>query len=504
MKRRGRGPEDAVPSLVSYARREVRLRGRPFDFAAHAYLRELYELRHPRTVFMKAAQVGLSTLHIVKAAWLARFGGGKTLYLFPTETLARLFAADRVPALLAGAAGQDVRYCRVGAGAVMFRGVWNEAGVRAQEADFVVLDELDAAPPARLALAEDRLLHSPLAWIAHLSTPTFPGTGIARLFEASDQRRWLVKCAGCGWEGDMSEDPEACLRVDGGGWRSCRRCGRGLAPDEGRWVAAYPSRATTRGYHLNHLITALPAAEIRRQWEAARTPYEVQRFHNSVLGLPYVPAGAAVDDAALAPSYGDYAPGPSGAPTIAGVDVGDELHALAAEADGGGLKVVGVAVLAGFDELAAFLSDFRATVCVVDAMPYKSSVLDLAQRAPCRLVLAYFGGGGYGTGLEKFPGGYAAKITLDRTLAIDRALSWLKGGRVTLPDPRHPAVAAFARHVKALRRFISETSAGSWAARWASAGPDHFAMALTYLVAAAALGEPWPAPAPAAAVRRRF
>ncbi len=501
---RGNAAAAKVVPLAEYARRHIRLRRGPFSFAGHEYLRAIYDDVHPRLVFMKAAQLGLSTYHIIRAAWLARYAGAKTLYFLPTDAMARLFARERVPALLAGEAGRRVAVTSVAAGTLIFHGLLSDAAVRGQDADFVVLDELDAAAPARAALAEDRLLHSPLAWLSRLSTPTLPGAGVAKLFEESDQRRWLVRCGACRWEGDLAAYFPACLEGARGRARTCPRCGRAVDTARGRWVAAYPSRRACHGYHLSHLFTGLAAAEIRRQYQAAAQPYERQRFYNSVLGLPYLPPGASLDDAALAAACGDHDIQRPRAATYAGVDVGDTIHAVAAELAAGTIKVVAVAALEGFDELARFLDDYRAARAVIDAMPYKASAVELARRRPGRVVLAYFRDRGYGAGVEKCPGGYVATLSLERTAAIDRTVAYLKDGRIKLPKPAYPAVQTLLRHVKALRRTVEERADGSLRAKWLSGGADHFAMALTYLVAAAEMA---PAPAdvsPQAAFRRTF
>lgn len=433
---------------------------------------------------MKAAQVGLSTFHLIKAAWLAA-RGRKTLYFLPTDVMARLFARDRLAGLLTLPRVTSPALVPLGAGAIMFRGLLSDAGVRAQDADYVILDELDAASPERVALAVDRVLHSDLAWLSHLSTPTLPGTGIAALYDASDQRRWLITCDACRWEGDLLEHFPACL---GEGGRLCPGCGRPLDVAKGRWVAAAAGRDGLVGYQLNHLITGLAAGEILRQFRAARRPYEVQRFYNSVLGMPYLPEGTALSEEDLEGATAGHDLAPAATCTLAGVDVGDELHGLWAEDVGGALRIVGVAILTSFDELAQMIAAMGTARAVVDAMPYKSSVLKLEERFPGKINLAYFTEHHFQRGLEKYPGGFVNKITLERTAAIDRAVSYIKEGRILLPSPKHAAVGELRRHLLALRRVVEERRDGGHAARWLAAGPDHFALALAYLVAAWELG----------------
>lgn len=488
---------------MDYAAAEVTVRGRPFSLAGYEFLEELYarDPQPPRAVFMKAAQVGLSTYHVVKAAWLAATRAAKTLYLLPTQSLATVFGRDRLASLLAGKVKmRSPRYVPLGGGVIMFRGLVNDEGVRAQDADFVVLDELDRSPPARVTLAEDRVLASDLAWVSYLSTPTAPGVGVARLFDASDQRRWLVRCPGCRWEGDLAAHFPSCLTPVG---RVCPKCGKALDVRWGRWVAAFPGRDLA-GYHVSHLITSLPAAEILSQYERATRSFEIERFYNSILGLPYLAPGAAVTEEDLAAAWGDHQLAASSrGPAVAGVDVGDELYAVAA-LGGGVWRVVGLAVLKTFAELAAFLRDFGVRRCVVDAMPYKASAVELARTFGGVVVLAYFAGKEWRPAYERTPAGFVPTIKLDRTAAIDRAVSWLRGGRILLPARAHPAVETLVAHVKALRRVLREEAGGNFVAAWESAGADHFAFALVYMVAAADLAGADVSVPPAASERRRY
>jgi len=508
MPRKKRPPPTPL-RLLDFAESEVRLRGKPFSLAGHAYLEEIYaatEVATPRRmVFMKAAQLGLSTYHLVRAAWLARRAAAKTLYFLPTDVMARLFARDHLPALVGAKPWHAAAaYVPVGEGVVMFRGLLADAGVRAQDADFIVLDEMDCASPERVALAEDRILHSELALASYLSTPTLPGAGIARLYDASDQRRWLVRCA-CGWKGDLLEHFPACVgRINGVAARLCPGCGGPLRVVDAGWEARAPGAGRAVGYQLSHLWSRLDAETLLAQFEAARRPYEVQRFYNSVLGKPYIPDGVSLSPEEIARASGGYKMAATAAATFAGVDVGDDIHACFAESRGGVLLVVACVVAPSFEDLARAFVSYGVVRAVVDAMPYKSSVLALATAFPGKVTLAYFSDAAYHPGFEKYPGGYVAKINLERTAALDRMVTFIRDGRLTLPDGRYPVMAEVARHLASLRRTVVERRDGSHVARWLAAGPDHFALALTYLVAAYDLA---PAPgglAPAVAERRRF
>jgi len=490
-----------APLLLEYAEGEITIRGNRFTLSRFPYLEELYGfgIQPPRLVFMKAAQVGMSTYHLIKAAWLAQVRKAKTLYLLPTEKMALRFGRDRLPSLLGLKRPASPARVTVGDGVVMFRGLINDEGVRAQDADMVVLDELDCAPPGRVTLAQDRVLASDVGWISYLSTPTLPGHGVAKLFDASDQRRWLVKCGRCNWEGDLTENFPSCLTESS---RVCPACRRPVDVIRGRWVATAGATEYV-GYHVNHLITTMPASEILRQYQAAEDASAVQRFYNSVLGLPYNPPGTSLTDADLERAWGEHDLRATASWSVVGVDVGDRLHAVAATPAQGVLVVIGVATLPSFAEVAAFLRDYGAVRCVVDAMPYKTSAIDLAREFGGKVWLSYFAGTAWTLGVEATPDGVVPKITLERTVALDRMVGALKTGRILLPRPRQKEMQDLVSHVKALSRIVEEGAGGVLKPVWRSAGPDHFAMALAYMLAAADICPP-SAPPPAFADQRRF
>ena len=71
--------------LAEWARRNIRLDGKPFSFEGHAYLRALYDETSPHVVLIKAAQVGGTTCAILKAIQACR-NGLNSIYYFPTKT----------------------------------------------------------------------------------------------------------------------------------------------------------------------------------------------------------------------------------------------------------------------------------------------------------------------------------------------------------------------------------------------------------------------------------
>jgi len=436
---------------------------------------------------MKAAQVGISTYHLIKALWLAQ-SGYKSVYFLPTSSMAGAFGKERFKPLLEqsfpdGFDGPS-RAVRIADGAVLFRGLLSEEGVRSIDADYVVLDEFDAAVPERAELAADRLLHSELGWLSYLSTPTMPGVGVDKLYAKSDQRRWLVKCRKCRWEGDLTERFPDCIGEKGDEiYRVCPQCFNPMEVSEGRWVAAYLSRDDIAGYHISHLGTSLPAKKIWQAYTEADKSYQVRRFYNSILGLPYAEASVGLSAEEVEAAFGE--PPKRFARVYMGVDVGDVIHSAVVVRADVGLFAVELATHSSFDELDELMEQHLISSCVIDAMPYKASAAGFARRWPGQVYLAYLGAGKYAPGTERHPEGEVLKLGLDRTVALDELTEDIRSG--TLKLPRNETGEKAGEHLLNLYRVIDENDSGKSKAVWRNRGPDHFAFALLFAREAARL-----------------
>ncbi len=60
------------------------------------------------------------------------------------------------------------------------------------------MDEYDLTLPESIPVAEERVSGSQLGLIRRVGVPLYPpGTGLSALYDETDQRVWLVKCAKC-------------------------------------------------------------------------------------------------------------------------------------------------------------------------------------------------------------------------------------------------------------------------------------------------------------------
>ncbi len=478
--------------VARFAEHARRIRGAPFSFEGHEYLRELYEEHSDHMVIEKAAQMGASEFAISKAlhtCWTRQ--GCCVIVFFPTDQDVRDFSKHRVtPAIedladagllarpTASSAG-NVGMREIGRSMLYFRGMQSGIRMKSVPADMLIFDELDESPPEFKPLAKERLSHSPMKWVLELSTPTLPDYGIDVEFQRSDQRFWHVKC-GCR-DGVVLEHafPE-CLarRASGAVDLVCPKCGAGpLDPGLGRWVAHRPELGERRGYHLTQLFSsAITPAEILREYETTRN---VAEFHNSKLGLPFAGDRMPLSRADLLRCVGEHELGEPGEGfAVLGVDQGNVLHAVVTVGDAVTRRVVDLAVVDSFDAVGDLIRKYDARLCVIDALPNQHSARALAKDFPGRVALAY-----YAESQRREPDLSPRRDALvtDRTEAIDAMAAAVKTGGVRLPKRLTPVVEEFIRHLCALAKVIAEDErTGRQVARYIRTGPDHFAHALTY------------------------
>jgi hypothetical protein len=479
-----------------FATRVRRIKGRPFSFQGHEYLREMYEEHHPYIVIEKAAQMGASELAISKALYACVTREGIcVIFFFPTDQDVRDFSRHRVaPALedlrRAGLVGQqgarkadNVGLREIGRSTLYFRGMQSGIRMKSIPADFLIFDELDESPPEFKPLARERLSHSELKWVLELSTPTLPDYGIDVEFQRSDQRHWHVSC-GCSDGIVLEHNFPDCLakRVDGQVELRCPKCGEGpLDVCHGRWIAHEPGRSERRGYHLSQLFsTAMPPAAILAEYETTRNMAE---FYNSKLGIPYAGDRMPLTRADLLRCLGDHERGcDAGGLRVMGVDQGKILHWVLLEVGGEAARVVDLGEAESFDAVASRLERERVAMCVIDGLPNQHSARDMARGLPGRVAMCY-----YAESRRTEPDLRATKdtVVVDRTESLDRMVTDMQLGRVALPSRLDGDTEEMIRHLTALAKVHKEDErTGERTARYIRTGPDHYAHALSYALVA--------------------
>jgi phage terminase large subunit GpA-like protein len=451
-------------------------------------MRAIYEDPAPVKVFMKAAQVAATEYGLNCMFWAIDTWGMDVLYLLPTGSDASDFSAGRVnPAIeeserLSGLFTdvQNVGHKRAGSRSVYIRGSQRRTGLKSVPADLLIIDEYDEMVQIHLPLARTRLDASPWKWELDLSTPTIPEYGIHARFLESDQREYYVQCERCRrWQRPTFEDNvERDAPVPFYRCAKCRRQIDALWRLPGRWVPTNPG-AALRGYHLTQLISpTITAADLAGL--AARTaPEDVQEFHNSHLGEPFVAEGGQLSHEILnACRRADYAMPDTGEHATMGVDVGGLLHVRISAWKGEEKIALHIGKVGRFEDLDLLMARYNVDRCVIDALPETRKAQEFAGRFPGRVWLAFYSPIDPTKRCEWRDD--LRKVLIHRTLAMDGMFNRFLLRQVILPA-NAATIPDYYEQLRAPVRIIEKNPQGIPAPRYVELGkPDHFAHAEVY------------------------
>ena len=274
-------------------------KGDLIEWFQHPFLVDIYLDQSPHLTIMKAAQVGLSTLSILKNHYDAKKRKLDIIYTLPTDNDVRVFVGGKVNRIIANNQGliedvadkDSVESKRVGNSMIYFRGTWTKKAAIMVTADRLVHDEKDSSKLDVIADYQARLQHSKFKQIHTFSHPSLPETGVHADWLKSDQKHWMVKCEYCAhwqtltWDTEnpeeMSVDIERLIYA-------CKNCHREIKDNirkKGQWVPKFLNR-TWSGYWVPMLICPwVSAADIITKYRNPDTTPEF--FYTKVLGLPF-------------------------------------------------------------------------------------------------------------------------------------------------------------------------------------------------------------------------
>jgi hypothetical protein len=282
----------------------------------HYFLADIFRDSSQFLVVLKAAQIGLSTLEILKNFYDAFKQKMDIIYTLPTDSDVNLFVGGKVNRLIAQNPplqsmvkdGDSIEKKRVGSSIIYFRGTWTAKSAIMITADRLVHDEKDSSKQSVVKDYEARLQHSKLKQKHVFSHPSVPNQGVDVEWQMSDQKEWFIVCPHCSFEHYLAwntEDPRK-MSVDLGAREFiCKKCHGTLRKSDravGRWL---PRKGRENqpysGYHISLLMAPwITAGEIVDKWndvmEARQT---IDWFYNKVLGLPFAGSGNAVSEDAI-------------------------------------------------------------------------------------------------------------------------------------------------------------------------------------------------------------
>jgi hypothetical protein len=451
---------DACSLTHRLARARVRVDGDVFDPLAIPYMVELYDEPWRSVVVQKGAQLGVTVWAVLSVIERMRTGiyPRGVLYGFPTQEEVYDFAQARFEKILrdnaaffAGAVRSTDRteLKEIGTGMLYFRGVKvvdkskRPSKLLSVPVDCLVLDEHDDMDPFAIEIVQSRLDSSLLRHQIVLGHPSYPRYGIARKYDESDQRRWLIKCEGCNAYTCMEDDFPHCVgtKDDANWFRCCRKCKRELFTITGEWVPRHPGR-DVRGYLISQLLsTRKPVNVIVEAYhKIGIAAGNESAFWNLVMARPHATLDDSLDEAHVKSLFNADKPQElaHAGPSFLGADVGKTtLHVTIgslSSADRGHVHWIGE--LKTFDELYDLGKKHNVQTGVIDAMAESRSVKDFTDRAPWAYGCHYVEGLPVGDYRWDGPGrvvkvGRTSSIDMSHRAIVQRRLTFRRADEYT-------------------------------------------------------------------------
>jgi len=326
----------APQNLWEWAEANVELTGKTGTFSAGPYrtrftphvrqVMEDYQNPDVKTIVLAwASQTSKTLTETICCAWAVANDPGNTLFVMPSETMAKSFSKSRLQRvmldtpsvamhILPGRGKWNTLEMELDNCIVALTGSNSASNLASRPVRRLFLDEIDKYPPSLkeegdpISLAEERTKTFLNASVMKSSTPTTEAAPIWASFTASRRHEWRCPCPGCGewftptwremvFDADGTDDERAAsARV------VCPKCGRAIRDGErrafvtsGRWEADGDGPAAVHGYRISELSSAIgrPWPELVRLFlDAARNAKagNVERMRSfvcSVLAEPW-------------------------------------------------------------------------------------------------------------------------------------------------------------------------------------------------------------------------
>lgn len=523
-KNKGKRPTGAVGlgAVKSLARPDawavdmgLRVDARDFTLKGREYVEQVIRDISSEIWIPKAAQMAFTVTAVTKSLHYVTVRGMNGLYLLPVKTGAIPFVQARIdpvidshPSLKAQFASVDNRLHKQTIDGVnlYIRGTNIVRELQEVPVDFEMWDEYDRMVMENMEDARHRMDGSEFRRLMVLSTPTVDGFGVYAEdgWDLTDQHRWEIPCPGCGrfqvinWDepsldysnlklGDRADE---CVL-------ECAFCKREIKDLErrtlnalGRWTP-FNLDGRNRGYHISQFNSPTqPLYEIMKGWfMGQRDTAKLRSFWNQNMGRAYTAAGDKITEKLLdSCRVKGYSMGgiPNSSLAI-GIDVGSVIHVWCWHFDSKKRKMLwNTYMFNTWDQLDNFLSGLASWRGVIDAHPEKTKAHEMCMKFHGKLYLGFTDERQQASEMANFltvKQGEAARVNIDKTMAMDTFIQDYLTGNVVLPRearelgetmPRKGYNGWYHQQLQ-LVRVEEENTRGIVVARWKkNRNPDHW------------------------------
>jgi hypothetical protein len=469
---------EAWNSIVWILKNNIRNEnGSPIEFRDHTFMIAPYLDNTPMQVALKCAQIGWSTLAILRSFHLARYAGANIIHTFPSRNMAKDFVVPKVDPLIAnnptiqkmmGSSSTSLK--QVGNRFIYYRGSYEQTEAISISAHILINDEYDRSNQMVLKTYRSRLDDAKrempeLGWEWRFSNPTIPGYGVDELWRRSDQKHWFVKCSRCNYDWYLMFPDNFNFETRE---RICGKCHNPLRREDlqnGRWVNKTDSEVS--GYWISQVF--VPWISAGKIIDDSLGDQEV--FYNFTLGLPYISKDTSISRETIIKCI---SPGYNPKSNVAiGVDNGVEKHYVIGNRYG----IFKVGITEDWGEIENLRNQYGATM-VIDAMPYPNTPSKLAKKYPGKVFVHYYQPDKNQIGTIRWE---QYEVKSDRLKIIDAVVAELNAGDIIF-NTTSTELETYINHWEQVYRMIDTTPAGVQKPRWATieGRPDHFAHATVY------------------------
>lgn len=453
--------------------------GLPIEFDNHFFLWDIYNDLTPVQAVLKAPQIGMTVLEVIKSLWTAKKMGRDIIYTLPTQADVNDMAGGKVnriiaqnPILKSWVKNHDtVEQKSVGDSIIYYRGTWSAKQAMMVSSQLNIHDEVDASKQEVITQYETRLQASSDGWRWYFSHPTAPEAGVDRIWQQSDQKHWFIKCQACNkrqflhWPDSI--DPIKKIYI-------CRHCKAPISDEDrkrGEWIKKYKNRPIS-GYWISQLMCPwIPASKIVDDFNQKPEEY----FYNYVLGLPYAGKGNKVTleviERALTKKVNRQE-----SRIVIGCDTGLDLHYVVGNKEG--LFYNGKAK--DYDDLEALLKRWPTSIIVFDAQGDLIAPRKLAEKYQGRIFLCFYGVDRKSQELVRW-GKKVDRTTVvaDRNRMIQMVVDEFNDGRIPLQGVIDDWYDYYL-HWSHIYRVSEEDSLGVVRTKWERSDADHWVHATVY------------------------
>ena len=288
-------------------------KGEPIEWLKHQFLIDIYNDQSDNLVVIKAAQIGLSTLEILKNIRDAEANRMDIIYTLPTDADVGIFVGGKVNRIIANnpyisglTKDKDtIEQKQIGKSMIYFRGSWSKKAAIMVTADRLVHDEKDSSKQDVIADYQARLQHSKFKQTHVFSHPSVPNNGVDIEWKLSDQKEWFVKCPHCEYlqmlTWNIKDEKKMSINIETKEFE-CKKCHKILKNRDraiGEWRAKKGCEdAKWSGYHISLLMAPWITAEyiVNQYIKVQKGKQTMDFFYNKILGLAYAGGGNSVTE----------------------------------------------------------------------------------------------------------------------------------------------------------------------------------------------------------------